>query len=311
MSRGAPVSRVQVPVAGSNTSGTVALQAAQFTSPASASMRPSGKAVTVGYQRPTAIPAPDVHLCVCPSKIEALLIPTWLLVCPPATKILPSGSRLWPEQKRFAAVNGTAVTPSVDGSKTTAPVASVWSSHARTLPLGIRFMWIATRGQSRTCDQSPTTAGSVDVLLVTVMATPDDTVWLPAPSRARAGVVGGICRHSDGAREIRSGGGRGDRDGWRRYVLRRGAERDRSVRAKDLRVVGPNEIALERVGAHQDVRKLVDPVEGQVHDLGIRIELEMDVIDLGEIAGGGVRDVNRGTHDDTARGRLNDDEPGG
>src|SRR6266850_2617431 len=186
MSSGAPVSRVQVPVAGSNTSGTVALQSAQFTSPASASMRPSGKAVTVGYQRPTAIFAPDVHLCVCPSKIEALLIPTWLLVCPPATKILPSGSRLWPEQKRFAAVNGTAVTPSVDGSKTTAPVASVWSSHARTLPLGIRFMWIATRGQSRTCDQSPTTAGSVDVLLVTGMATPDDTVWLPAPSRARA-----------------------------------------------------------------------------------------------------------------------------
>src|SRR6267378_4352999 len=133
MSSGAPVSRVQVPVAGSNTSGTVALQSAQFTSPASASMRPSGKAVTVGYQRPTAI-----------------------------------------------------FTPGVDGSKTTAPVASVWSSHARTLPLGIRFMWIATRGQSRTCDQSPTTAGSVDVLLVTVMATPDDTVWLPAPSRARA-----------------------------------------------------------------------------------------------------------------------------
>src|SRR6266550_7922007 len=176
MSSGAPVSRVQVPVAGSNTSGTVALQLLQFTSPASASMRPSGKLVTVGYQRATAILAPDFQVCVCQSKIEALLIPTWLLVCPPATKILPSGSRLWPEQKRFAVLNGTGVTTSVDGSKTPAPVASVWSSHARTLPLGIRFMWIATRGQSRTCDQSPTTAGSVDVLLATVTATCVDTV---------------------------------------------------------------------------------------------------------------------------------------
>src|SRR5258705_12395328 len=185
MSSGAPVSRVQVPVAGLNTSGTVALQSAQFPSPASASMSPSGKVVTLGYQRPTAIFAADVQVCVCPSKIEALLIPTWLLVCPPATKILPSGSRLWPEQKRFAALNGTAVTPSVDGSKTTAPVASVWSSHARTLPLGIRFMWIATRGQSRTCDQSPTTAGAGDVLFVNLIASPDHTGWLPTPSPDR------------------------------------------------------------------------------------------------------------------------------
>src|SRR5258705_6049755 len=207
MSSGAPVSRVQVPVAGSNTSGTVALQSAQFTSPASASMRPSGKAVTVGYQRPTAIPAPDVQVCVCPSKIEALVIPTWLLVCPPATKILPSGSRLWPEQKRFAVVNVTAVTPSVDGSKTTAPVASVWSSHARTLPLGIRFMWIATRGQSRTCDQSPTTAGAVDRLLTTGTPTFVETVWLPGPARGGAGGVGGPFVAGTGFHEVAKGGG--------------------------------------------------------------------------------------------------------
>src|SRR6266850_1990339 len=155
MSSDAPVSCVQVPVAGSNTSGTSALQSLQFTSPASVSMRPSDKAVTVGYQRAIDMGAADVQLCVSGLKI-------------------------------VAPVNGTGVTTNVAGSKTPAPVLLVWSSHARTLPLGIRLMWIATSGQSSTGDHCPTTAGSVDVVLATVTATADDTVWLPTPSRARA-----------------------------------------------------------------------------------------------------------------------------
>src|SRR6266550_1734277 len=58
---GAPVSCVHVPVAGLNTSGNSALHSLQFTSPPTTSMRPSGKVVTVGYQRPTAIVPPDVQ----------------------------------------------------------------------------------------------------------------------------------------------------------------------------------------------------------------------------------------------------------
>src|SRR6267142_2207930 len=186
MSSDAPVSCVQVPVAGSNTSGTSALQSLQFTSPASVSMRPSDKAVTVGYQRAIDMGAADVLLCVSGLKIVALVMPTWLALCPPATKTRPSGSIARPAQKRLAPVNGTGVTTNVAGSKTPAPVLLVWSSHARTLPLGIRLMWIATSGQSSTGDHCPTTAGSVDVVLATVTATADDTVWLPTPSRARA-----------------------------------------------------------------------------------------------------------------------------
>src|SRR2546430_1034621 len=101
-------------------------------------------------------------------------------------KTLPSGSILRPAQNRFAARNGLTVTVSVAGSKTAAPVASVWSPPARPLPSGMSDIWTATRGQSRTCDHWPTTAGSVDVLLVPVTAPAVDTVELPAPSRARA-----------------------------------------------------------------------------------------------------------------------------
>src|SRR2546430_10686217 len=102
--------------------GIGALHPSQLISPAVTSMRPSGSAVTVGYQRLSGIGAAELQPWLAGSKSVVLLMPTWAVPeWPPATSTRPSGSRAWPEQKRLAAKNGTAVKGLVVGSNTWAP----------------------------------------------------------------------------------------------------------------------------------------------------------------------------------------------
>src|SRR6266403_112690 len=105
--------------------GTSELQPLQATSPAVTSMRPSGSAVTVGYQRPPGMGVTELQRRLAGSKMVALLMPTWVLEWPPATNTRPSGSRAWPAQKRLAAVNGTGERELLAGSNNWAPLPSV------------------------------------------------------------------------------------------------------------------------------------------------------------------------------------------
>src|SRR5712664_350253 len=103
-----------------------ALHSSQLISPAVTRTRPSGSAVTVGYQRASGMAAAELQPWLAESKIVALGMPTWAeALWPPATNTRPSGSRAWPEQKRLAVENGTAVNELVPGSKTWAPSPSV------------------------------------------------------------------------------------------------------------------------------------------------------------------------------------------
>src|SRR5437868_7642295 len=96
--------------------GIKALQPLQAISPAVTSMRPSGSAVTVGYQRPSGMGATELQPWLAGSKMVALAMPKWLLLWPPATNTRPSASSAWPEQKRLAAANGTAEKALLAGS---------------------------------------------------------------------------------------------------------------------------------------------------------------------------------------------------
>src|SRR4051794_30777934 len=96
--------------------GMRALHPSQFVSPAVTSMRPSGSAVTVGYQRATGMEATELQIWLPGSKTVALAMPTWALPeWPPPTNTRPSESSAWPEQKRSAVKNGTAVKELVAG----------------------------------------------------------------------------------------------------------------------------------------------------------------------------------------------------
>ena len=101
----------QLLVAGSKISGTAAMplcgapgvqQSGQLVAPETASMRPSGSFVSVGYQRPYAICWTSLHVFVAGSKIVALRRPTYASTCPPTTRMRPSASGVWLAQKRFA-----------------------------------------------------------------------------------------------------------------------------------------------------------------------------------------------------------------
>src|SRR5712675_1463407 len=122
-----------------------ALHPSQLVSPAVTRKRPSGSAVTVGYQRATGMEAAKLQARVAGSKMLALVMPTWAVpVCPPAVNTRPSGSSAWPEQKRLAVMGGIAVRELVAGSKIMEPLLSVESSQNSTLPVGSRLMWTAT-----------------------------------------------------------------------------------------------------------------------------------------------------------------------
>src|SRR5437867_2749242 len=105
--------------------GMRALQPLQAISPAVTSMRPSGSAVTVGYQRPWGMGAAELQPWLAGSKMVALVMPKWVAVWPPATNTRPSASRAWPEQKRLAAENGTGEKALLAGSNNWAPSPSV------------------------------------------------------------------------------------------------------------------------------------------------------------------------------------------
>src|SRR2546430_1606604 len=134
--------------------GMRALQPSQAISPAVTSTRPSGSAVTVGYQRPAGRGATELQAWLAGSKMVALVMPTWGLVWPPATNTRPSASRAWPEQKRLAVKNGTGEKALLAGADNWAPgwapVPAGESDHIRTLPVGRRVMWNATSGPART-----------------------------------------------------------------------------------------------------------------------------------------------------------------
>src|SRR6476620_9686794 len=108
---------------------------AQSISPEVTSMRPSGSAVTVGYQRPTAIGATRDHVRVVGLKRFVSRNPTWAPLCPPATSALPSGSRQWPPQNMLVRLLGTEVNTPVAGFQSLAWLPKPWPSHARISPV--------------------------------------------------------------------------------------------------------------------------------------------------------------------------------
>src|SRR6267142_6223016 len=97
--------------------GMRALHPSQLVSPAVTSMRPSGSAVTVGYQRATGMEASEPQTWVAGLNAVALAMPTWAVPeWPPASNTRPSESREWPEIGRAAVKKGTAFKELVAGS---------------------------------------------------------------------------------------------------------------------------------------------------------------------------------------------------
>jgi hypothetical protein len=105
------------------------------------------------------------------SKIVVSGIPTYAATCPPSTRILPSGSAVWPAQKRFAGVYGTDAKEFVAGFQTSPGGLSEWSSHVKTLPVGKSVIWIATMGQVKGLAHCPIWEGSVGLIFDTVTVT--------------------------------------------------------------------------------------------------------------------------------------------
>ena len=66
-------------------------QSGQLTAPETTSMRPSGSFVSVGYQRPYVIGWTSLHDSVVGSKMVVVLVPTYESMCPPTTRMRPSG----------------------------------------------------------------------------------------------------------------------------------------------------------------------------------------------------------------------------
>src|SRR6266404_5686545 len=84
------------------------------------------------------------------------------MLCPPATKTLPSGRIPCPAQKRSPPLNDVVAKPFVFGSHIVPAVLLLLASwpQARTLPVGIRVTWIGRIGQLVTELHCPTTEGS-------------------------------------------------------------------------------------------------------------------------------------------------------
>src|SRR6185369_17077377 len=155
----------------------------QSISPEVTSMRPSGSAVTVGYQRPTAIGATFDHVRVAGLKIFVSGSPTWAPIWPPTTRALPSGSRHWPLQNMLVRLFGTEVNVPVAGFHTRAWLPKSCPSQARISPVGSRAAFTATIGQ---------VTGAAHWPEVEPVGVPTETdtaalvVLLPAKSDARA-----------------------------------------------------------------------------------------------------------------------------
>src|SRR6185503_924236 len=111
----------------------VATHPAQSISPALTSMRPSGSAVTVGYQRPTAIGATRDHVRVAGLKRFVSRSPTWAPLCPP--------------QNMLVRLFGTEVNTPVAGFHRRAWLPKSCPSQARISPVASRFACTATIGQ--------------------------------------------------------------------------------------------------------------------------------------------------------------------
>ncbi len=128
-------------------------------SPPKTNTRPSPITVAVGYQRVTLMSAAFDHVLVCESKSVASLMPLSAETLPPTTSVRPSGSRMCPEQNRFAAY-GTATNVPLDGFQIRCVFgASAQASIASTLPVGCRIMWTATSGHDTGADHWPTWSG--------------------------------------------------------------------------------------------------------------------------------------------------------
>src|SRR6185369_15615408 len=143
----------------------------------------SGSAVTVGYQRPTAIGATRDHERFAGLKILVSRRPTWAPICPPTTSALPSGSRHWPLQNILVRLFGTEVNTPVAGFHTRAWLPKSCPSQARISPVGSRAAFTATIGQ---------VTGAAHWPEVEPVGVPTETdtaalvVLLPAKSDARA-----------------------------------------------------------------------------------------------------------------------------
>src|ERR1051326_1668650 len=175
----APVSCVQVASCGSKISGMVATHPPQSISPAVTSMRPSGSAVTVGYQRPTAIGATRDQARVAGLKRFVSGSPMWAPLCPPATSTLPSGSRQWPAQNMLVRLFGTEVNAPVAGFQRRAWLPKACPSQDRISPVASKFVCTATIGQATGAAHLP----EVDPVGVpTVTGTEALVVLLPAKS---------------------------------------------------------------------------------------------------------------------------------
>src|SRR6266849_5671481 len=141
----------------------VALQPSQLIAPELTSIRPSGSAVTVGYQRPNDIAGVDDQAKVVGLKRVPFLMPLKsIILCPPATNTLPSASRPCPAQNRSALANEVAWKVLLFGSQIVPRVVLLLASwpHAKTLPVGIRVTWMGRIGQLVIEPHWPTTEGS-------------------------------------------------------------------------------------------------------------------------------------------------------
>src|SRR4051812_42630689 len=146
-------------------------------------MRPSGSAVTVGYQRPTAIGATRDHARVAGLKIFASGNPTCAPIWPPTTSALPSGSRHWPLQNMLVRLLGTEVNVPVAGFQRRAWLPKSWPSQARISPVGSTAAFTATIGQLTGAAHWPAVE---PVGVPTVTLTEPLAVLLPAKSVALA-----------------------------------------------------------------------------------------------------------------------------
>src|SRR4030095_16222754 len=153
------------------------MHASQSMAPDTTRARPSGRTVTVGYQRPTCIGAAEDHMRFEGWKRFASGRPTGFAMCPPATNTRPSGNKVCPAQKRlsFAVV---LVKPLVLGFQTRATPFCAAPSHTRIWPFGISVRWTPTIGHERGALHWPIREGSVAEVFATGMATGLDIVVL-------------------------------------------------------------------------------------------------------------------------------------
>ena len=128
----------------------------------------------------------------CCRRVEdrRVLVPTYALMCPPATRMRPSASGVWPAQKRFDDVVRDLVDVLATGSQT---IGLSWLSIIRSFPLGSMTVWIGMMGSVPGALHCPSCAGSGPPF-ETVTSTAADVVSFPAASRETARSGARRCR---------------------------------------------------------------------------------------------------------------------